>query len=569
MPRPSLQLGLLALVILGIMGADLLRAEPPAKSQETNQEANPKPTEPKPADEKPSAVKLSNANAPTEAEIRKALETPISLDYEADPLHVVIRTIALDAKVNIMIDEQALTEEGVSIDEPITRKNKGISAARVLSRILEPLGLTWIIENHIVLVTTIIAAQDILTTVTYPVGDLVNYEKEHRPDEMSANDENLSEFVQFGGRSGGVCPCGGSETADRPGQWLIHLLETNTSCCWGNLHEGPGGSISFIGNCLIVRQTHHVQEEVDQLLRAVRQFTQAELKSSPVSIRPRYYPAEEDAVVRKALTKVISLHCKELPLNDFVRDMGRTLGIPVHIDERALNEEGVSINEPISQDLEDIPAESIVKITCEPFGLIGLVEDGQLFVTSILAAEEREFTKVHDIRDLSEGDFTSSELIDLLVQETSGPWYVESGSHLPIIPLNGLLVVRQTERVHNEVEAILADLRKQMAEAPSMPEKPEPLDPQAVSTKFYALEAKADPEAVQRAILTLVEPKSWAKNGGEGELVLIGQQLVVKHRNEVQAKVEEFLTELRHSLDSGYFNMECGVTDHDSACSSF
>jgi hypothetical protein len=323
-----------------------------------------------------------------------------------------------------------------------------------------------------------------------------------------------------------------------------------TSGPWQDI-DGTGGTISFLNNNLVIRQTHRVQGDIDKIIRTIRQFTQSPLNPATVSIRPPHYAIDEDAAVKKALTKVISVKCKDLPLIRFLTDIANTLGTPIYVDEQGLTEEGVAVDEPITLSLENIPAKSLLNLALEPLGLTGIVEDGDIRVTTIIAADERIFTKIHDIRDLDEGTYTGPNLLNLLQQETSGPWQdIDGTGGVVDEPLDGLLVIRQTERVHNEVEGILTDLRKQMAEAPSKPEEKEAPDPQAVSMKFYTLDAKTDPKAVHEAILTLVEPRSWIKGGGEGELVLIGYQLVVKHKNEVQAKVEEFLAELHQALES-------------------
>lgn len=556
MPRPSLELGLLALFALGIASVERLMADPPKPCANPFGEANPKPSAEKPA-EKKRAIKLSETKAPTEAEIRKALETPSVVNFIDTPLVDCINYLAKQAKTNLWIDEQALTEEGVKLSEPINLKGKPLAVARILDRVLEPLGLTWVIEDHVVKITTIIDAEEKVITVTYHVGDLLEYGKDHRREEVSAFDGDSLEYVQFGG-CGGASACGDPENDDGPGYWLIHLLEFMTSPSWSSRHEGPGGTISLLENNLVIRQTHYGHEEVERILHTIRQFTQGPLNPATVPIRPLHYPIEEDEFVKNALTKVVNVECRELPLNQFLKEVSAKLDIPVEIDELALQEEGVALEEPITLHLENLPAKSILQITFEPLGLAGLVEDGRLLVTSIIAAEERHFTKIHDIRDLYEAKHTGTALLDLLQQETSGPWGEIDGTGGWIDePLNGLLVVRQTEGVHNEVEAVLADVRKQIAEDPkTVEEKKEPPDPQAVSTKFYSLNQATDPEAVRQAILTLVEPKTWAKNGGEGEMVLIGYQLVVKHKNEVQAKVDEFLKDLNKSVGS---SMESGM----------
>jgi hypothetical protein len=177
-------------------------------------------------------------------------------------------------------------------------------------------------------------------------------------------------------------------------------------------------------------------------------------------------------------------------------------------------------------------------------GLTGIVDDGRLLVTTLIAADDILYATIHDTRDLVDEKYTGTGLIDLLQNETSGPWQKMDGTGgTTDQPLDGMLVLRQTERVHNEVAAILADLRKEIADS-SKPEKKEPADPQAVTTKFYPLNANSDMPAIQQAIITLVEPNSWSKNAGEGEIVIINSQLVVKTKNEIQTQVKDFLKEL-------------------------
>jgi hypothetical protein len=468
---------------------------------------------------------------------------------------MVIERLAAATKTNIWIDEDALTEVGVATDAPINLKSKPISAARVLDRVLERYDLTWIIQDDVVQITTIIAAEEKLITVTYPVGDLIDYVQKHRQRESESTAQARLEKAESGGRTG----VGFIEPRFTNADWLLYSLQDMTSGPWQDI-DGIGGTSSYLNGNLVVRHTFKNHEEVDKIIRGIRQFTQGPLNSGTIPIRPPHYAVEEDAIVHKALTNAISVKAKDVPLNAFMMDIEETLGIPVSVDEEALSDEGVAIEEPVSLELENVPAQSVLRLALEPFGLLTrIVEDGQIRVTTTIAADERLFTKLHDIRDLDQAAFAGPDLLELLEQETSGPWQDIDGSGGVVDePLNGLLVIRQTERVHNEVEAILADLRKKLAEALPNVENPEPVDPQAVSTKFYALDNSTDPEAVQRAILTLVEPNSWTKGGGEGEIVLIGYQLVVKHTNEVQAKVEEFLAELHKSIQANRSGLGTG-----------
>jgi hypothetical protein len=119
-------------------------------------------------------------------------------------------------------------------------------------------------------------------------------------------------------------------------------------------------------------------------------------------------------------------------------------------------------------------------------------------------------------------------------------------------PLDGLLAVRQTQKVHHEIAMVLADLRKQSAENPKNAEDKVPADSKAVTTKFYALSTVIDLSAVEKAVLMMVEPDSWAGNNqdAEGKIVQIDRTLVIQNKNEVHAKLKEFLDDLEQSTSS-------------------
>ena len=71
------------------------------------------------------------------------------------------------------MDKQTLTDEGVALDQPVTLKLAGVSFRSVLKLFLEPVQLTYVIENEVMKITTATKAGEKLSTRVYPVGDLV------------------------------------------------------------------------------------------------------------------------------------------------------------------------------------------------------------------------------------------------------------------------------------------------------------------------------------------------------------------------------------------------------------
>ena len=114
-------------------------------------------------------------NSPAEEKIQAALIDPqgVEIEFIDTPLKEAMDFIADANGITIIMDEPALTEEGISIDEPINRILSGVTLRSALKIILEPLGLTYIIEDEVMKITTSLAAEDKLSTRVYPVGDLV------------------------------------------------------------------------------------------------------------------------------------------------------------------------------------------------------------------------------------------------------------------------------------------------------------------------------------------------------------------------------------------------------------
>lgn len=76
--------------------------------------------------------------------------------------------------VNIWFDQKAIDDDGtVSLDDPVTLELSGVTFRAVLKLLLQPRGLTWLIEDQVLKITTQSESDAKLQTRVYPVGDLV------------------------------------------------------------------------------------------------------------------------------------------------------------------------------------------------------------------------------------------------------------------------------------------------------------------------------------------------------------------------------------------------------------
>lgn len=110
-----------------------------------------------------------------EQQIERALEAPTSLAFKETPLEDVAQIIHRQHRVPIHLDRRALDDVGIGTDVPITFQGRGLSLRSALRLILREFELTYQLNNDGVLITTPEEAESELTTVIYPVSDLVRF----------------------------------------------------------------------------------------------------------------------------------------------------------------------------------------------------------------------------------------------------------------------------------------------------------------------------------------------------------------------------------------------------------
>ena len=191
---------------------------------------------------------------PSQTEIQLALGKLVSLECTDVPLIKVIREIKGMIDVNVVVDEGALAEEGVSIKAPINIVLSGISARSALKLILEPLQLTFIEDDEVLKITNRVRAKGELIVATYAIDDLVRVlaqdamttttnaksPKENRVEELKAVSELITKTIS-------------------PDSWDV---------------AGGRGTIQLFGvtDSLVIRQTNDVHIEIGELLEQIRRL---------------------------------------------------------------------------------------------------------------------------------------------------------------------------------------------------------------------------------------------------------------------------------------------------------
>ncbi len=190
-----------------------------------------------------------------QAAIEKALAAPITLDFTDTPLEEVLDYLRDCCRIEIVLDSRGLGECGIDTGTPITKSLHNLPLRSALRLILREHGLTWTIQDDVLLVTTPEEADNWICTKVYDVSDLVVCRGEH--DELWDDYDTLTGII---------------ESTIRPTSW-----------------DDVGGAGAINGatlgkaKVLVVDQTDDVHTRIADLLAQIR----AVAKKNPDGQLPR------------------------------------------------------------------------------------------------------------------------------------------------------------------------------------------------------------------------------------------------------------------------------------------
>lgn len=187
---------------------------------------------------KPDAEKgdAGRRQAIAQRHLRKALESPTTLEFIETPLKDVVDYLKDLHGIEIQIDQRALDGVGVSSDSPVTRNLKGISLRSALTLMLKELELTYCIQHEVIQVTTRDAVDSQVSVQTYSAADIAD-------DEAAAT--ALTKVVEM--------------TLDPP----VEPAE-------GVKPPPPGQRVVMLRGLLVVRGNPREQERIEELLCNIR-----------------------------------------------------------------------------------------------------------------------------------------------------------------------------------------------------------------------------------------------------------------------------------------------------------
>ncbi len=265
-----------------------------------------------------------------EQKIEVTLLSPTQLDFIETPLQDVVDYLKDYHRIEIQIDRKACNEAGLDPSTmPLTKNLKGISLRSALNLVLGDHELTYLIQDEVLLITTLKDAAGRLTTKVYPVDDVVGAGK--RSDDGPPPRDVLIQVIVttvaprswtngpaaprgamggyggggFGGGGFGRGGLGGGQFGGGGMEYDGHALAPLKKA--GPAARGSIAGASFGGReTLIVSQTYRVHRQIAALLEELRNVASAKRPApakppqKAAAAKPAKSPAKRPAAASPA-----------------------------------------------------------------------------------------------------------------------------------------------------------------------------------------------------------------------------------------------------------------------------
>jgi len=172
--------------------------------------------------------------------------------------------------------------------------------------------------------------------------------------------------------------------------------------------------------------------------------------------------------IEQALSTRLSVSFHDSQLQAVIAAWRAQFQINIVVDEKQLSEAGVTLDTPLSLELQNVRFESLLETILEPQDLDFVVCADHILVTTRDGAQAKPQIRMYPVQDLVLGlkggrvvvDYDT--LIQAITSTIDSDTWEENGGYGSLEPVSGsgALVVSQTRRVHRQVEAFLAAVRE-------------------------------------------------------------------------------------------------------------
>ena len=177
--------------------------------------------------------------------------------------------------------------------------------------------------------------------------------------------------------------------------------------------------------------------------------------------------------IEQALSGIGSLDCVDKPLYELAEDLSRRIGVSIVLDKHRLEESAIALDTPVTARISGVSYRSLLRLVLKDLKLTWTFRSEVVLITTPEEAEAMLETRLYPVLDLvaiagAAPDKAMREvhdydtLIELITTTVEPDSWDEVGGPGTIAeyPGAGALAISQTTEIHEQVEKVLAALRR-------------------------------------------------------------------------------------------------------------
>ena len=152
-----------------------------------------------------------------------------------------------------------------------------------------------------------------------------------------------------------------------------------------------------------------------------------------------------------------------LTLSKFVKWLEQTHNLPVELDLEAFAEANLALDAKVKVKGRNLRLETVLNRALRSLnGSVGVswsIDSGVLQISP--HTNELLENRVYSVQKLLDSGFEHAQVVELLTNQTSGPWMKtdDDGGTITSLP-RGRILIRQTQRIHFEVARLIRRLQE-------------------------------------------------------------------------------------------------------------
>ncbi len=168
---------------------------------------------------------------------------------------------------------------------------------------------------------------------------------------------------------------------------------------------------------------------------------------------------EREARIRRVLNERIDGSFRNTPLSSFFQTLSDELGIAIVIDEKGLEEESITPEDPVTADRPDTRARDIIRQVLEPLNLTTVVKGEALLVTN--KKNSSNINRYYDLSFILPNNTVTNDLIHAIETSITPDTWLNAGGTSAMSMVGSVLVVHANEETQEELATFLREIAKQ------------------------------------------------------------------------------------------------------------